>query len=164
MRTKNLLAIILLFNAVSAFSQTILKEGDLTYIMDSNGTIQSKESIGLTKESYYEIYINGFPRYPMDAKKVFRTIFSKERALELGKNKYRISCDLQFDGIKQRLCYISFRNIDGIDMPLTLNELYKVEKIFKSFKYTYTVTYKTKIDRFTNVHYLIDFISLYKDD
>ena len=168
MKTRLLLIITFLISTNYVFSQksvviNTLREGDLTYVKDSRYIIQSFESTKIIKESYFTICIAGFPR-ANGMKSIFRTIFSKGRAEELGKFKYSLECIFNFDGIKQQLCFISFDIYKTKKLLLTLDELKRIEEKFKTLKYTYSVEDNTIIPYFTSSYYTLDFEELYLDD
>ena len=120
MKIKILLVIVFLIGTISAFSQDTLRQGNLTYVEDSRGFVRSVESTKLVVEdNYLDAYISNMPASKADVKKIFRTIFSKTRAEELGKLKYQIHCIFLFNCIKQQLCYASFRNLEKGPFLLT---------------------------------------------
>ena len=93
MKTRILLVIVFLMGTVSAFAQDTLRQGNLTYVEDSRGFVRSVESTKLViEDNYLDAYISNMPASKADVKRIFRTIFSKTRAEELGKSKYRVMC------------------------------------------------------------------------
>jgi len=165
MKTKILLVIVFLMGTLSVFAQDTLRQGNLTYVKDSLGIIQSLESTKLeVEDNYLDAYISNMPVTKMEVKKIFRTIFSKARAEELGKSKYQMQCIFLFNCIKQQLCYASFRNLEKGPFLLTPEEMKKIEDVYKTFKYNYVVRDDTKVKRLTHASCFVDFADLYNDN
>lgn len=165
MKTKTLWVIVFLMGTLSVFAQDTLRQGNLTYVRDSRGFIQSVESTKLViEDNYIDAYVANFPRSDADVKKVFKTIFPKARAEELGKSKYQIHCIFLFNCIKQQLCYASFHNLEKGPFLLTLEEMKKIEDTFKMFKYTCVARNDFKVKRLTHESCFVDFADLYNDN
>lgn len=165
MKPKLLLAIILLITTGSAFSQNpdstiILHEGKLTYVQHSY-RVQSLESTILKGRHYQDQYVTSFPDYEA-RKRIFRTVFSKKRATEL--NEYRLGFTFYFDGITKKLVYMYCLLLDDNKLRLTLDELDRLEKAFKSLDYKFSsVKDKPIIDWFAIYAIAISFDKLYND-
>ncbi len=163
MKTNFLLVIVFLMGTVSVFAQDTLRQGNLTYVKDSRGFVRSLESTKLViEDNYLDAYISNIPVSKADVKRIFRTIFSKTRAEELGKSKYRVMCFFHFNCIKQQLCYASFHNIEKGPFLLTPEEMKKIEDIYKTFKYNFVARDDTKVKRLTiESTGPVDFANLY---
>ncbi len=165
MKTKFLLVIVFLMGTVSVFAQDTLRQGNLTYVEDSRGFVRSVESTKLViEDNYLDAYISNMPVSKADVKRIFRTIFSKARAEELGKSKCQMQCIFLFNCIKQQLCYASFRNLEKGPFLLTPEEMKKIEDVYKTFKYNYVVRDDTKVKRLTHASCFVDFADLYNDN
>ncbi len=162
MKIKILLSIASIIFAISALAQDTLRTGNLTYIKDTQGVIQSLESTKMKGESYLEVFISTFQN-KKEFKKAFREVFSKARARELAKLNYKIECQLNFNAIKKELCYVAF-NVGKDKLLLTLDELSRIEEKFKSHKHIFMVKYDDKFNGFTHTYSIIDFNKLYKND
>ena len=159
---KILFTIVLSFCcAISVFSQDTIREGNLIYVRDHRGIVQSLSSTKIEKESCVEAYITGLPWDKKELNNLlYKTIFSKSRATELGKSKYVIRCTLNFDVIKKQLCFVSF-NVGKEKLLLTLDELKRIEDKFKAVKYNYFIKCDAKIAQFTQITGWLDFTNLY---
>lgn len=177
MKTRLLSFIVLLLTVGSAFSQNpnmvMLREGKLLYVMelsmiscnnkmDTLRFVQSLESTKLKGRSYRDQYVTSFPDYEA-RKRIFRTVFSKKRATELG--KYRINFTFYFDGITKKFAYIRCMLLDDHKLCLTLDELNRLEKAFRALNYDFsTAGDKSIIDWFINYDIVMRFDRLYNDN
>lgn len=178
MKSMFVLVIGLLMTTSSAFSQDsdyklILREGKLLYVMelsmiscnnkmDTLRFIQSLESTKLKGRSYRDQYVTSFPDYEA-RKRIFRTVFSKKRATELG--KYRINFTFYFDGITKKFVYMRCMLLDDHKLCLTLDELNRLEKAFRALNYDFSTTGdKSIIDCFINYDIVMRFDRLYSDN
>ncbi len=174
MKTRLLLFIVLLLAAGSAFSQNpkmiMLREGKLAYVMelsmfsynnkmDTLWLVQSLESTKLKGRYYRDQYVTSFPDYEA-RKRIFRTVFSKKRATELG--KYRMAFTFYFDGITKKCAYMKCMLLDNHKLRLTLDELDRLEKAFKALNYDFSIVRdKSIIDWFINYAIAMSFDKLY---
>lgn len=158
MKTRILLVIVFLMGTVSAFAQDTLREGNLIYVTDVNGFTQSLESTKIKGESYVEVHITP----PLEeVEKMYRTIFSKERAAEL--IDYRFVCLLQFNTVTQELNHVVFLSLGDRKLRLTLDELNRLEKGYKSLKYKFQVVNDGIVKCFRSYSLPIIFKRIYDD-
>jgi len=159
MKTKTLLVIIFLMSTFSTFAQrTIMREGNLTYVSKIEGLVQSLESTNAVGESYMEVHITP----PLEeVQKMYRTIFSKERAAEL--IDYRFVCLLQFNTVTQELNHVVFLSLGDRKLRLTLKELNRLEKGYKSLKYKFQVVNDGIVKCFRSYSLPIIFKRIYDD-
>lgn len=96
-------------------------------------------------------------------KRIFRTVFSKKRATELG--KYRMGFTFYFDGITKKFAYMSCMVLDKAKLRLTLDELDRLEKAFKALNYDFSIVIdKPIIDWFTSCTMVMCFDRLHNDN
>lgn len=167
MKTKFLFLLSFLLLATNVFSQEkqdtiMLRDGNLTFIQ-VDGCIESLENSKINRKipTHYKVALQS----PTDEmlRDMFRTIFTKERAAELG--NYSIGCFFYFSSIDKKVISVRFRfRRDNEQLLLTLQELDKLEKAFKSLKLEVLVLDDMMFYTATCYRVPITFNRLYKDD
>ena len=159
MKTKTLWVIVFLMGTLSVFAQDTLREGNLIYVTDVNGFTQSLESTKIKGESFREVNITVSSE--ANLWRMYQNVFSRERAAELSGSV--LLCFVRFNAITQKMSHIRFVFLDK-KMRLTLAELKRLERGFKSLKYNFRVDNNTKVDEFSVFTVPIKFKRIYDDN
>lgn len=156
MERKSCFLFFLLINiAFSCYAQEI----DSTFVREEFGEYRSKVSYTLKEQSYPEgnVLANGKPlEYCLHG--IISSVFGKKRIAEL--RPYDMWIALHFDGVKERLAYVSFvfmHKSDRVEPFLTDVEMSAIEQKCKEQNYEYKYWLTNKVNYFTGIYNYISF-------
>lgn len=154
---RKLLLLGLLF--VNSIYPVIAQDGNSRYVEGELGIYRSEASYSMKEQSYPEgqVTLNGKAAVDF-LPPIIIASFTKERIREL--RPYDMWVTLHFDGIEERLAYVSFifkHKEKTVSAFLTDAEMAKIEEECKKLKFTYWFWSKDKISLFTGISYYIRF-------
>lgn len=160
-----ILLFVLALNPIIASAQN--EKSGPTFVKDINGIYVNKEGLKMVRPECYaetSVYVKDKSWRQMSID-TMTPLFSKERVNELRGSA--VGLIFYFNTVKEQLAYMSFqrvyRNSKMLEMPLTDEEMCKIETAFKLVKWEFLSSHVRAGNGYCQIFFRFNFNSLLKE-